>query len=82
MPGKKALRFWLMLPIVCLWVSLLSQWCHAYLLAPVRHPEHVLHPLQHTYPLPAGLITAVMGCVALCAIHLASCARRAPRQDG
>jgi len=82
MPGTKALRFWLILGIVCLWVSLLSQLCHACLLAPVRHLDHVLHPLQRTYPLHAGLITAVMGFVALCAIRLTYCARRAPRQDG
>ena len=28
MPSTKALRFWLSLGIVCLWVSLLSQLCH------------------------------------------------------
>src|SRR5262249_732235 len=70
-----ALRVWLSLGIVFLWVSLLSQWCHAFLLAPMRHPEDVLHPLQRTYPLHAGLITAVMGFVALCATRLAYWAR-------
>jgi hypothetical protein len=82
MLSLKALRVWLILGIVCLWVSLLSQVCHACLLAPVRHPENVLHSLQRTYPLHAGLIMAVTGIVALCAIRLASCARCTPRQDG
>jgi len=81
-PARRPYGFWLSLGIVCWWVSLLSQWCHALLLAPVRHPEDVLHPLQHTYPLHAGLITAVMGFVALCATRLAYWARRAHRQDG
>ena len=82
MPGTKALRFWLILGIVFLWVSLLSQLCHAFLLAPVRHPEAVFHPLQRTYPLHAGLIMAVTGLVALCATRLAYCVRHAHQRDG
>jgi hypothetical protein len=82
MLSLKALRVWLSLGIVCLWVSLLSQVCHEFLLAPVRHLENVLHPLQRTYPLHAGLIMAVTGIVALCAIRLVYCARCTPRQDG
>jgi hypothetical protein len=82
MPGTKALRFWLILGIVFLWVSLLSQLCHEFLLAPVRHPEDVLHPLQRTYPLHTGLIMVVTGLVALCATRLAYCVRRARQRDG
>ena len=70
MPGTKALRFWLILGIVFLWVSLMSQLCHEFLLARVRSPADVLHPIQRTYPLHAGLTMAVMGLVALCATHL------------
>jgi hypothetical protein len=81
MPSPKILRVWLILGIVFLWVSLLSQLCHEFLLAPVRHPENVLHPLQRTYPLHAGVITAVMGLVALCATRLAYCARPAHQRD-
>jgi len=81
MPGTKALRFWLILGIVLLWVSLISQVCHEILLARVRGPADALHPLQRAYPLHAGLITAVMGLVALCATRLAYCALRAPRRD-
>ena len=82
MPGTKALRFWLILGIMFLWVSLISQLCHAFLLARVRGPADALHPLQRTYPLHAGLIMAVLGLVALCATRLAYCARRAHRRDG
>jgi len=82
MPGTKALRFWLILGIVFLWVSLLSQLCHEFLLAPVRTPEDVLYPLQRTYPLHAGLIMAVTGLVALCATRLAYCVRCAHQRDG
>ena len=67
MPGTKALRFWLILSIVLLWLNLISQLCHEILLPRMRSPENVLHPLQRTYPLHAGLITAVTGLVALCA---------------
>ena len=45
MPGTKALRFWLILGIVFLWVSLMSQLCHEVLLAQGRSTEDVLHPL-------------------------------------
>ncbi len=82
MPGTKALRFWLILGIVFLWVSLMSQLCHEVLLAQGRSTEDVLHPLQRTYPLHAGLLMAVTGFVALCAIRLAYCARHAHRRDG
>ena len=80
MPGTKALRFWLILGIVLLWVSLISQLCHEILLPQGRSTEGVLHPLPRTYPLHAGLIMVVTGLVALCAIRLASCARRAMLQ--
>jgi hypothetical protein len=82
MPSPKALRILLILSIVFLWVSLLSQLCHAFLLAPVRHPGNVLHPLQRTYPLHAGLVMAVTGLVALCATRLAYCVRRAHQRAG
>jgi hypothetical protein len=75
MPGTKALRFWLILGIVLLWVNLLSLLCHELLVARVRGPEAVLHPLH------AGLLMAGTGLVALCATRLAYCARRAPRRD-
>jgi hypothetical protein len=81
MPGTKALRFWLILGIMLLWVNLLSLLCHEILVARVRGLEAVLHPLQRTYPLHAGLLTAGTGLVALCATRLAYCARRAPRRD-
>ena len=77
MPGTKALRFWLILGIVLLWVNLISQLCHESLLARTARPEDALHSLQRTYPLHAGLITAVTSLVALCATRLAYCARRA-----
>jgi hypothetical protein len=48
-------------------------------LAPARHLENVLHPLQRTYPLHAGLMMAIMSLVALCATRLAYCAFRAHR---
>ena len=81
MPSTKALRFWLSLGIVFLWVSLISQLCHELLLPRMRSSADILHQLQRTYPLHAGLSTAVMGLVALCATCLASCARRAHRRD-
>ena len=81
MPGTKALRFWLILGIVLLWVNLLSLLCHEILVAWVRSPEAVLHPLQRTYPLHAGLLTAGTGLVALCATRLAYCAWHTPRRD-
>jgi len=76
MPGTKALRFWLILGIVFLWVSLMSQLCHEFLLARVRSPADVLHPMQRTYSLHAGLTMAVTGLVALCATRLAYGVRR------
>ena len=79
MPGTKALRFWLILGIVLLWVNLISQLCHEILLHRMRSPENVLHSLQRTYPLHAGLITAVTGLVAFCATRLAYCALREHR---
>jgi len=75
MPGTTVLRVWLTLDIVCLWVSLLSELCHAVLLAPAHHPENVLHSLH------AGLIMAIMSLVALCATRLAYCAFRAHRDN-
>jgi hypothetical protein len=82
MPGTKALRFWLILGIVFLWVSLMSQLYHEFLLARVRSPADVLHSMQRTYPLHAGLTMAVTGLVALCATRLASCVLRTPRDSG
>jgi hypothetical protein len=82
MPGTKALRFWLILGIVFLWVSLMSQLCHEFLLARVRSPADVLHPMQRTYPLHAGLTMAVTGLVALCATRLAYGVLRTPRDSG
>jgi len=82
MPSTKALRFWLSLGIVFLWVSLMSQVCHELLLARGCGPADTLPPLQRTYPLHAGLLMVVMGLVALCATRLAYCARHAHRRDG
>jgi hypothetical protein len=82
MPSTKALRFGLSLGIVFLWVSLISHLCHEFLLAWGGSPADALHPLQRTYPLHTSLRTAVMGLVALCAIRLAYCAKRAHRWDG
>jgi hypothetical protein len=82
MPGTKALRFWLILGIVLLWVNLLSLLGHEFLVARGHSPAAVLHPLQRTYPLHAGLLMAGTGLVALCATRLAYCARRVHRRDG
>ena len=82
MPGTKALRFWLILGIVFLWVSLMSQLCHEFLLARVRSPEDVLHPMQRMYPLHAGLTMAVTGLVAFCATRLAYGVLRTCRDSG
>ena len=82
MPGTKALRFWLILGIVLLWVSLISQLCHEILLPRMRSLADALHPLQRTYPLHAGLLMAVEGLVAFCATRLVYCARQVHRRDG
>ena len=82
MPSPKALRFWLSLGIVVLWVSLISQLCHEILMPQGRSPAALLPQLQRTYPLHTGLIMAVMCLVALCAARLAYCARRAHRWEG
>ena len=82
MPGTKALRFWLILGIVFLWVSLMSQLCHEFLLARVRSPADVMHPMQRTYPLHAGLAIVVKGLVTLCATRLAYCVWRTPLDSG
>jgi len=82
MPGTKALRFGLILGIVFLWVNLMSQLCHEFLLARVRSPADVLHPMQRTYSLHAGLTMAVTGLVALCATRLAYGVLRMPRDSG
>jgi len=82
MPGTKALRFWLVLGIVFLWVNLMSQLCHEFLLARVRSPADVLHPMPRTYPLHAVLTMAVTGLVALWATCLAYCVLSTPRDSG
>jgi hypothetical protein len=64
MPGTKALRFWLNLGIMLLWVSLVSQLGHERLLPQRRSPADALHPLQRTYPLHTGLVMAVESLVA------------------